>query len=109
MRVSWIGSSYQSPCYPQSNGKLERFHGSVKGECIRPGTPISLEDAIRLVGNYVERYSNVCLHRAIGYIAPADNSAGREVEIFASRDRKLAEARRRRKGQREAARLQAVA
>jgi hypothetical protein len=49
------------------------------------------------------------LHSAIGYIAPADKLAGREAEIFAARDRKLAEARERRKEQREAARLQTVA
>lgn len=36
-------------------------------------------------------------------------AAGREAEIFAARDRKLAEARQRRKEQREAARLQTVA
>ena len=98
-----------SPYYPQSNGKLERFHGSIKGECLRPGTPISLEDAVRIVGRYVEHYNQVRLHSAIGYIAPADKLAGRETEIFAARDRKLAEARERRKEQREAARLQAVA
>jgi putative transposase len=98
-----------SPYYPQSNGKLERFHGSIKGECLRPGTPISLEDAVRIVGRYVEHYNQVRLHSAIGYIAPADKLAGREAEIFAARDRKLAEARERRKEQREAARLQAVA
>jgi hypothetical protein len=34
---------------PQSNGKIERWHKSLKGECIRPGTPLSLEDARRLV------------------------------------------------------------
>jgi putative transposase len=95
--------------HPQSNGKLERFHGSIKGECIRPGTPISLEDAIRIVGRYVEHYNQVRLHSAIGYITPVDKLAGREGEIFAARDRKLAEARERRKQQREAARLQTVA
>ena len=95
--------------YPQSNGKLERFHGSIKGECIRPGTPISLEDAIRIVTRYVEHYNQVRLHSAIGYVAPADKLAGREGEIFAARDRKLAEARERRKAQREATRLQEVA
>jgi len=98
-----------SPYYPQSNGKLERFHGSIKGECLRPGTPISLDDALRIVGRYVEHYNQVRLHSAIGYIAPADKLAGREKEIFAARDRKLAEARQRRKEQREAARLQTVA
>jgi putative transposase len=98
-----------SPYYPQSNGKLERFHGSIKGECIRPGTPLSLEDAIRIVARYVEHYNQVRLHSAIGYVAPADKLAGREGEIFAARDRKLAEARQRRKAQREATRLHAVA
>ncbi len=98
-----------SPYYPQSNGKLERFHGSIKGECLRPGTPISLDDALRIVGRYVEHYNQVRLHSAIGYVAPADKLAGRESEIFAARDRKLAEARQRRKEQREAARLRVVA
>jgi hypothetical protein len=31
---------------------------AVKGEYIRPGTPLSLCDARRLVGGYVERYNN---------------------------------------------------
>ena len=97
-----------SPYYPQSNGKLERFHGSIKGECLRPGTPLSLEDAVRIVSRYVDHYNQVRLHSAIGYVAPADKLAGREGEIFAARDRKLAEARQRRKQQREAARLQTV-
>ena len=109
IRICGMTHVRTSPYYPQSNGKLERFHGSIKGECIRPGTPISLEDAVRIVGRYVEHYNQVRLHSAIGYVAPADKLAGREAEIFAARDRKLAEARERRKEQREAARLQAVA
>lgn len=109
IRICGMTHVRTSPYYPQSNGKLERFHGSIKGECIRPGTPISLEDAIRIVGRYVDHYNQVRLHSAIGYLAPADKLAGREAEIFAARDRKLTEARERRKEQREAARLQAVA
>jgi transposase InsO family protein len=109
IRICGMTHVRTSPYYPQSNGKLERFHGSIKGECIRPGTPISLEDAIRIVGRYVDHYNQVRLHSAIGYVAPADKLAGREVKIFAARDRKLTEARERRKEQREAARLQTVA
>jgi putative transposase len=108
IRICGMTHVRTSPYYPQSNGKLERFHGSIKGECLRPGTPISLEDAVRIVGRYVDHYNQVRLHSAIGYVAPADKLAGREGEIFAARDRKLAEARQRRKQQREAARLQTV-
>jgi transposase InsO family protein len=31
-----------SSFYPQSNGKIERWHKSLKGERIRPGTPCRL-------------------------------------------------------------------
>jgi putative transposase len=98
-----------SPYYPQSNGKLERWHGSLKSECIRPGTPLSLEDARRIVARYVEHYNTVRLHSAIGYVAPADKLAGREREIFAARDRKLQEARERRQTRRQEAKTTVVA
>ena len=39
-----------------SPGKIERWHKSLKGACIRPGTPLSLEDG-RLVEGYVEHYN----------------------------------------------------
>jgi Integrase core domain len=51
---------------------LERWHQSLKSECIRPGTPLSLEDARRLVEGYVEHYNNVRLNSAAGYITPKD-------------------------------------
>lgn len=56
-----------SPYDPQSNGKIERWHKSLKGECIRPGTPSSLGDARRLVAGYVDHHDNVRLNSAIGY------------------------------------------
>ena len=42
------------------------------------------------------------MHSAIGYITPQDKLQGKEQEIFAARDRKLAEARERRRCQRQA-------
>jgi len=87
---------------PQSNGKLERWHGSIKRECIRPASPASLEEAIRLVSSYVEHYNHVRLHSALGYITPADKLYGLDQIIFAERDRKLEEARQRRQQARQA-------
>ena len=85
-----------SPYYPQSNGKLERFHGTLKDECIRPGCPETIEEANRKVERFVEHYNHVRLHSAIGYVTPADKLAGLEPEINRERDRKLEEARQRR-------------
>jgi putative transposase len=92
-----------SPYYPQSNGKIERWHKSLKGECIRPGTPLSLEDTWRLAQAYVEHYNNVRLNSAIGYITPKDMLAGRQQEIHSGRDRKLGEARKQRQLRRQQA------
>ncbi|MBT4501466.1 MAG: IS3 family transposase [Gemmatimonadetes bacterium] len=82
-----------SPFYPQSNGKIERWHQSLKKECIRPKTPTSLEEARQVVARFVETYNHVRLHSAIGYMAPADKLAGRDLHIFQERKRKLAQAR----------------
>jgi len=98
-----------SPYYPYSNGKIERWHRTIKGDCIRTETPLSLEDARRIVARYVEHYNTVRLHSAIGYVTPKDKLDGRETLIFAERDRKLEQARVRRKEKRQAARQAAAA
>ena len=66
-------------------------------ECVRPKTPLSMEDAIRETEKYINKYNNERLHGAIGYIAPVDKLEGREQMIFDERKRKLAEAQERRK------------
>ena len=89
-----------SPYYPQSNGKLERYHKSLKSECIRPKTPLSLEDAKRAVADFVTHYNDHRLHSAIGYVTPRDMLEGRQEVIHAERDRKLELAREERARQR---------
>ncbi|MFN7934749.1 MAG: DDE-type integrase/transposase/recombinase [Bryobacteraceae bacterium] len=51
IRISGMTHVRTSPYYPQSNGKLERWNQSIKSECIRPGTPLSLDQALELVGS----------------------------------------------------------
>lgn len=104
IRICGMTHARTSPYYPQSNGKLERWHRILKEDCIRPGTPLTLEDARRIVARFVEHYNSVRLHSAIGYLTPKDKLEGRERDIFDERDRKLEAARERRKANRQAAR-----
>ena len=106
VRLSGMDHVRTSPYYPQSNGKIERWHGSLKAEAIRPKTPLSLEDARRVVGNFVEEYNTKRLHSAIGYVTPTDRLEGRHTQIWEERDRKLEAARARRAALREQARPQ---
>jgi transposase InsO family protein len=91
-----------SPYYPQSNGKLERWHKSLKSECIRPACPADVEEARRRIADFVDHYNHERLHSAIGYVAPADKLNGLEKMIFDQRDAKLEAARERRKLSRQA-------
>lgn len=93
IRISGMTHIKTSPYYPQSNGKLERFHRTIKADCIRPGTPLTIQDARRLVANFVTHYNEVRLHSALGYVTPSTKLAGREQEVFSQRDAKLAAAR----------------
>lgn len=104
IRISGMTHVRTSPHYPQSNGKIERWHQSLKRECIRPGTPLSLDEARSIVGRYVEYYNNKRLHSALGYVAPKDKLAAREKQIFEDRDRKLEYAREQRRIRRHALR-----
>ena len=95
--IQWQASHVMtSPYYPQSNGKLERFHKTLKEQAICPKTPLTLEDAKRITGNFIDYCNTQRLHSAIGYITPADRLAGRQDEIHAARDKKLETARERR-------------
>ena len=71
------------PYYPQSDGKLERLRGTIKKECLRPNCPTDYEEAFRQISGCVKHYNEVCSHRAIGYITPANRLPGLSEEIHA--------------------------
>lgn len=103
IRITGMTHVRTSPYYPQSNGKLERYHKTIKSGCIRPKTPLSLENGRSLVTVFVDHYNNKRLHSAIGYITPIDKLEGRAEAIHAERDRKLEAAREARKLKRKSA------
>ena len=97
IRLAGMTHVKTSPYDPQSNGKIERWHKTLKGESIRISVPLSLDEARRIVSDYTLHDNTVRLHSAIGYIAPRDKREGRAQEILDGRDRKLDAARERRK------------
>lgn len=86
-----------SPGYPQSNGKKERWFQTLKGECIRLKTPLSVQDARRVVSHFVSDYNEVRLHSAIGYVTPLARLTGQDARILADRQKKLQQARDKRR------------
>jgi putative transposase len=57
IRICGMTHVRTSPYYPQSNGKKERWYKTLKGECIRVKTPLSLQDARRIVTDFVAHYN----------------------------------------------------
>ena len=104
IRIAGMTHVKTSPYYPQSNGKIERYHRTIKGDCIRVTTMWTIDDARKAVIDYVKHYNEVRLHSAIGYVTPHTKLAGKEKEIFADRDMKLEAAREKRRLRRAAAR-----
>jgi putative transposase len=102
IRIAGMTHVRTSPYYPQSNGKIERWHKTLKGDCIRVRVPLSLDEARRTVSEYIVHYNEVRLHSAVGYVTPKDKLEGRDQAIHDHRDRKLAEARERRQQLRQA-------
>jgi putative transposase len=101
IRVAGMTHVRTSPYYPQSNGKIERWHKTLKGDCIRVHVPLSPDEARRIVHDFVTHYNHARLHSAIGYVTPNDKLLGNDAAIHAERDRKLAEARECRKQMRQ--------
>jgi len=79
-----------SPYHPQTNGKIERYHRSIKGELklLPYDMPSELEKAIAA---FIEYYNYRRYHEGLGDVTPHDVYTGRYLEIL--RKRKEAKSR----------------
>lgn len=82
--------------HPQSNGKIERWHRSISEECLRVKAPVSFDDFLIFIEDYVNFYNNKRLHSSLNYLTPNDYLTESYNEKLKTREVKLfnAEAKR---------------
>ena len=103
IRLSGMTHVRTSPYYPQSNGKIERLHKTIKSNHIRHQNFDSAEYMKKSVDEYIRYYNTERLHSAIGYVTPQQKLNGEEAEIFKLREDKLNQAREARKQRKQQA------
>ena len=81
LRLVGIRHIVASPYHPQTNGKIERYHRTAKGEInqIPYESPGDLEAAI---SSFVQYYNYRRYHEALGDVTPYDVYTGRHLEIL---------------------------
>ncbi|MFQ5904135.1 MAG: IS3 family transposase [Candidatus Binatia bacterium] len=83
--------------HPESNGRLERYHRSVREEAFGDGEVADLYQARDLLGQWVTYYNGERLHSALNYLRPVDYYKGNPEALLAERERKLKAAAAKRK------------
>ena len=58
--------------HPQTQGKIERFHRTMKQELLNHTTIANIEDAENKLYNWREKYNNIRPHEALGMKRPGD-------------------------------------
>jgi len=97
LKIAGLKHIRTSVNYPQSNGKIEVWYKTIKTECIRRQSFITIEEARIKIAEFVYEYNYHRLHSAIYYVTPFDMLSGRAQEIFKERDHKLEQARAKRR------------
>ena len=78
-----------APYHPQTNGKLERYHQSIKYEVDQVPYEVPSELEVAIAG-FVDYYNNRRYHKAPGNVTPDDVLHGRwevKAQTLASRKR----------------------
>jgi len=84
LRLVGVRHIVASPYHPQTNGKIERYHRSIKGNIslVPYEMPSELKEAIRA---FVEYYNYQRYHEGLGNVTPYDMYTGKHLEIIQRR------------------------
>ena len=84
LRLVGIRHITASPFHPQTNGKIERYHRTIKGEInqVPYEMPSELKEAIRA---FIEYYNYRRYHEGLGNVTPYEVYTGRHLEIIQRR------------------------
>lgn len=85
LRMLALGHIRCSPHHPQTNGKLERFHETLKAR-VNLLVYSSPEELRRAIGEFIEFYNHRRYHEGIGNVAPVDVYFGRREAILKRRE-----------------------
>ncbi len=84
LRMLAIRHIYCAPHHPQTNGKIERFHETLKAR-MNLLVYTSPDELRRTMQDFIEYYNHRRYHEAIGNVTPADVYYGRRDEILRRR------------------------
>jgi transposase InsO family protein len=85
LETKGIAHTRGKPYHPMTQGKIERYHRSIKNILLLENyySPCELEDHI---GLFVDYYNNWRYHEALSNVTPADVYFGRDREILTRRE-----------------------
>jgi len=81
LRLVRVRHIIASPYHPRTNGKIERYHRTIKGE-VNPvpyEMPSELKEAIRA---FIKYYNYQRYHEGLGNVTSYDVYAGRHLDII---------------------------
>ena len=84
LRLVGIHHITASPYHPQTNGKMERYYRTVKGEVTLSSYEMP-SDLAEAIGAFVEYYKYERYHEGLGNVTPWDVYTGKREEILEAR------------------------